>query len=70
MKPAKDEFVPDKQVRDEFGGINPMRLWRWTHNKRMQFPPPIKINGRNFRSRAALEEFKQRKINEAMKAGA
>jgi len=67
MKTAPDQFVPDEQVQVEFGDVNKMRLWRWTHDPKLGFPPVIRINGRNFRSRAQLEAFKQRKLEEAMK---
>jgi|1185.fasta_scaffold36600_2 hypothetical protein len=63
-----DEFVPDPQVRRELN-INPMRLHRWERDPRLNFPPKIKIRGHNFRSRKAVEDFKQRMISVAISIG-
>jgi hypothetical protein len=60
-----DQLVPDPQVWREFG-VTPMTGWRWSHDPALGFPPPVKINQRNFRSRKALEEFKQRLLRDAM----
>ena len=67
-KPHKaevDVLVPDPQVWREFG-ITPMTGWRWTNDRNLNFPPPLKINSRNFRSRRQLEDFKARLLREAM----
>ena len=61
---APDHLVPDPQVWREFG-VTAMTIWRWTHNRALGFPPPMKINRRNFRSRRALEEFKARLLRDA-----
>jgi hypothetical protein len=64
-----DHLVPDRQAREEVGGISAMSLWRWDHHRpELGFPPAIKINGRNYRSRLALEEFKARMIAEALQS--
>ena len=60
-----DRLVPDPQVWAEFG-VTPMTGWRWTHNPELGFPPAVKINRRNFRSRKALEDFKQRLLRDAV----
>jgi hypothetical protein len=57
-----DELVADKQVRREVGGITPMCAWRWDRSDKMRaigWPAPIKIGRRTYRSRQALEAFKQ-----------
>ena len=58
---STDNLVPDAQVGRDLG-LGRMALWRWTHDQNLNFPAPIKIRGRNFRSRRALEEFKRRMI--------
>jgi hypothetical protein len=63
-----DIFVPDAQVRAEFGNITPMTLHRWDHNPELGFPPPIDIAGRKYRSRRMLEEFKKRALCAAIAA--
>jgi hypothetical protein len=58
---SADVFVPDPQVWAEFG-ITAMSGSRWTNDPDLNFPPAIKIRGRNFRSRKQIEEFKARMI--------
>jgi hypothetical protein len=65
-KEADDELVPDTVVVKEFG-ITSMSLFRWEHDPTLGFPAKIKIRRRNYRSRRALEEFRQRVIGMAIK---
>jgi hypothetical protein len=60
-----DTLVPDPEVWKEFG-VTSMTLYRWTNDPDLGFPPVIKIRQRNFRSRRALETFKQRLIARAL----
>ena len=64
-----DELVPDPTVWREFG-ISSMTGWRWTRDPELNFPPPIKIRNRCFRSRRALEAFKERMLRETLAARA
>jgi predicted DNA-binding transcriptional regulator AlpA len=61
-----DSLVPDAQVAKELG-TSVMGLWRRTNDPDDDFPAPIKIRSRNFRSRKALEAYKTRKLKEAMR---
>ena len=65
---SEDHLVPDRQARAELGGISAMSLWRWDHRPELGFPPAIRLNGRKYRSRLALDAFKQRLIAQALKA--
>jgi hypothetical protein len=62
-----DSLVPDTQVCKEFS-VTLMCLWRWTNDEKLGFPPAIKIHSRNYRSRVALEAFKARLINDAIRS--
>jgi hypothetical protein len=65
-----EQLVPDQVVWGELG-ITPMTGWRWTCQakyRHLNFPPLIKINGRNFRSRRMLEEWKQNLMRKAIAA--
>jgi predicted DNA-binding transcriptional regulator AlpA len=64
---GRDELVPDPQVWKEFS-ISAMTLWRWNQDPALNFPPPIKIRNRNFRSRRELEAFKERMVRIAFEA--
>jgi hypothetical protein len=61
-----DDLVPDPQVADEFN-VSLMTLWRWTRDETLGFPVAIKIRNRNFRSRNALEAFKERLLRNAIR---
>lgn len=64
-EPGPDAFVPDVQVRREFG-VSSMAIHRWDKDKKLGFPPKIQIRGKNFRSRQALEAFKARLLDQAI----
>jgi hypothetical protein len=59
-----DQLIPDPIVWREFG-VSSMTGHRWTNDPDLDFPPIIKIRDRNYRSRRALEQFKQRRIRGA-----
>jgi hypothetical protein len=61
-----DTWVPDTVVNEEFG-ISRMGLRRWTKDPRLGFPPPIKIRTKNYRSRRALEQWKERMVQDAIR---
>jgi hypothetical protein len=64
---APDELVPAPKVWKDLG-VCSMTGWRWTHDPKLAFPPAIKINTRNYRSRKQLEAFKARLLRTAMRA--
>ena len=64
-----DTLVPDPQVWREFG-ICTMTGYRWTYDPTLNFPPPIKIRNRCFRSRKMLEDFKARMLRKAIRGRA
>jgi hypothetical protein len=61
-----DALVPNAQLCRELG-ITRMTLHRWERDQSIGLPPPIKIRGRNFRSRAEIEAFKARLWRDAIK---
>jgi hypothetical protein len=61
----EDQLVPDPDVTREFG-VCAMTLSRWSKDPKLGFPPPIKINSRNYRSRRALDAFKAGLLRKAM----
>jgi hypothetical protein len=55
-------FVPvTPDVADEFGK-NPRTIKRWIEDDRLGFPRPVRINGRLYLARQALEEWKQARV--------
>jgi predicted DNA-binding transcriptional regulator AlpA len=60
-----DEFVPDPQVARELG-VSLMTLWRYDHDPDLNFPPAVKIRNKNYRSRLALEAWKETMVKRAL----
>jgi hypothetical protein len=60
-------FVPvTPDVADEFGK-NPRTIKRWIGDERLGFPRPVRINGRLYVDRKALEEWKQSRVAASLK---
>jgi hypothetical protein len=65
MPDRPDHLVPDPIVAKEFN-VSLMTLWRWSRDAELGFPLRVKIRTKNFRSRRALEDFKQRLIRNSI----
>ena len=63
-----DVLVPDPAVRREFGGISEDTLKAWDEDPDLGFVPKIVIRNRNYRSRAALDAFKDKLAMDALAA--
>jgi hypothetical protein len=37
-----------RQVREQFGNVSDMALWRWLQDENLNFPKPIIINKRRY----------------------
>ncbi|MBT6582972.1 MAG: transcriptional regulator [Gammaproteobacteria bacterium] len=55
------KLLTDAQVREMFGGISTMTLHRWrnANSPKIPFPPPIRINGRNYSPENGLVDYVQ-----------
>ena len=62
----RDPLVPDPQVAKEFG-ITRQSIYRWDRDAELGFPPKIQIQKRNYRSRQALDAFKDRLMRQAIR---
>jgi hypothetical protein len=64
----KDDLVPDPAICDEFS-VSSMTIWRWDRDPKMialGWPLPVYIRRRKFRSRNALEGFKNNLLQHAI----
>ena len=52
-----DRLLPDSKVRERYGGVSAMTIWRWERNKDLKFPAAVLINRRKYRSEAELDAF-------------
>jgi hypothetical protein len=60
-----DALIPDPKVWAAFG-VSAMTGHRWTHDQKLEFPPLIKINGRNYRQGRDRNQFVARKVRESL----
>lgn len=67
MPDNADQLIPDPQVWRMLN-ICSMTLRRWTRDPKMDFPPAIKIRSRNYRSRAAIEAWKEKMLRKGIRA--
>ena len=59
---TKTPYIDDVHVNSSetcqiCGGVSTMSLWRWLHDDELKFPPPVKINGRNYWKLAELRAW-------------
>ena len=57
---SNKQYITRKGVRERFGGISAMTLWRWEHDGRLGFPKPTDINKRKYYDLAELEAWERR----------
>jgi DNA topoisomerase IA len=64
-----DELISDPRVTRELN-VSLMTLWRWDRDPEMAaigWPARVQIRRRNYRSRAAFEQFKSAAVRRAIK---
>ncbi|NGM33331.1 transcriptional regulator [Methylobacterium sp. DB0501] len=57
------ELLPALHVRQRYN-ISDMTLWRWEKDPKLQFPAPIRINGRRYWRLADLQGFELRQSSQ------
>jgi predicted DNA-binding transcriptional regulator AlpA len=63
----EDSYLTGPQVNRRFS-ISAMTRWRWERNKQLAFPAPIKINGRSYWKRSALDLWERDRASKSAKA--
>lgn len=53
-------LLPSSAVKELFGGISNMTLWRWETDSELGFPEPVRVRTRKFWKAAELREFIER----------
>jgi len=61
---SQTTFLPASQVRIRYG-VSDMTLWRWLRNEQLNFPRPLRINGRRFWKRTDLESWEASRAAES-----
>lgn len=52
-----DALIPAKTTRSLCGDISDMTLWRWLNSNKLDFPEPIRINGRRYWRRSEVKAW-------------
>lgn len=52
------KLLPARAVREMFGDVSQMTLWRWLNDDSLGFPRPVYIRGRRFFDATEVEAFK------------
>jgi predicted DNA-binding transcriptional regulator AlpA len=63
-------YLTATQVRQRFGGISDMTLWRWMHDERVDFPAPVVINRRRYFRLPEVEAFEDRQTGQTARTAA
>jgi predicted DNA-binding transcriptional regulator AlpA len=61
MNTVPNGLIPKPAVAGEFG-VSGRTISRWMEDENLGFPPPVRLRGRLYFQRAALEEWKSRRI--------
>jgi predicted DNA-binding transcriptional regulator AlpA len=57
LPPDPNRLIGSRELRELFGGVSTMSIWRWTHGGEPEFPKPVKIAKRNFWRLGAVLSF-------------
>ena len=63
--PDDDKLLSGRQVREHCAGVSRMCIARWRRDPRVQFPPPVKINGRNYWRLGDLRRWQAQRLARA-----
>lgn len=55
--PQEDAYIPARTTRTLCGGVSDMTLWRWLNSSKLDFPEPIRINGRRYWRRSEVNAW-------------
>jgi hypothetical protein len=62
------DLVTDADFRREIGNLSTMAVWRYDHGHKTppSWPARIAINGRYYRTRSSIEQFKTAMVSRAI----
>ncbi len=60
MNLANPKYLTARQVRERFGNVSDMSLWRWLHDPKLGFPQPIRIQRRRLFNEEEIAAFEAR----------
>ena len=60
---ANQQLISDRKVMERYD-VTAMTLWRWDKDPNLNFPKPIRIRGRKYRSAEELDAFDAKRAAE------
>ena len=60
MNTENKKLLTAAQVRERFGNISDMSLWRWINDERVAFPRAVYISRRRFWRESEIDAFEAR----------
>jgi hypothetical protein len=60
MTIKEDKLITSRAMRELFGGVSLMTLYRWRKDPKLNFPEPVKIRDRNYWAYEQALETKRR----------
>lgn len=54
------ELITARTLRQRFGGVSEMTIWRWARDEALAFPAPIKIRKQRYWRIADIQAFEAR----------
>lgn len=57
MDIIENNLLPSAAVKELFGGISDMTIWRWERDETLGFPKPVRIRRMKFWRANELAEF-------------
>jgi predicted DNA-binding transcriptional regulator AlpA len=51
-----------RRVRQRYGGLSEMSLWRWLNDERLAFPKPLIVNTRRYWWQHELEAWERTRV--------
>jgi predicted DNA-binding transcriptional regulator AlpA len=66
---VNESYVTSRQLKERYGGVSDMTLWRWLRDESLNFPKPLVINGRRLWRLPALEAWEANKLRNHLHKG-
>ena len=60
-QPIDQKYITRKKLRERYGDISQMTVWRWEHDEKLDFPGALNINGRKYYDLVEIEAWERRR---------
>ena len=70
MPETASSYLSTAQVRERYGNVSEMTIWRWRHDSELGFPEPDPIRKRNYWRSDRLDAWDEARKKAALPAAA